>query len=107
MEIRCLRPITILPEFWLQQLNHDETLTSLICCVVDWSGSSLPGQLISSSAENDRIAARDVPAPPLSPDDFRSAASLEVSTKFREVLTVQFRRQAWGGRHWPLVMGDS
>ena len=70
---------------------------------MDWSGSSLPGQLISSSAENDRIAARDVPAPPLSPDDFRSAKSLEVSTKFREVLTVPETGMGWQA----LLMGDS
>ena len=38
---------------------------------MNWSGSSLPGQLVSSADENDRIAARDIPASPLSPDDFR------------------------------------
>jgi len=43
---------------------------------VDWSGSALPGQLDSSSRENDLIAARDVPGQPLSPEDFRSAESI-------------------------------
>ena len=41
--------------------------------LVNWSGVSLPGQLISSAPENNEIAARDIPASPLSPDDFRAA----------------------------------
>jgi len=44
--------------------------------LVNWSGSSLPGQLVSSADENDRIAARDIPVSPLSPDDFRSAETI-------------------------------
>ena len=46
---------------------------------VDWSGSALPGQLVSSSRENNLIAARDVPGQPLSPEDFRY---LILSTEF-------------------------
>ena len=38
---------------------------------VDWSGVSLPGQLVSSEDENLVTAARDVLAAPLTPDDFR------------------------------------
>ena len=38
---------------------------------VNWSGSSLPGQVLSSASDNDKVAARDIPGPPLSPDDFR------------------------------------
>ena len=41
--------------------------------LVDWSGIGLPGKLISSAPENNEIAARDIPASPLSPDDFRAA----------------------------------
>jgi len=43
---------------------------------VDWSGTVLPGGVLSSSDENERIAARDVPAQPLSLDEFRSAETI-------------------------------
>ena len=38
---------------------------------VSWAGVSLPGQSVSSDADNILRASRDTVADPLSPDDFR------------------------------------
>ena len=50
---------------------YDDKEIMLRVIAVNWSGSSLPGQVLTSASDNDKIAARDTPGPPLSPDDFR------------------------------------
>ena len=47
--------------------------------VIDWRSVRVPGQResVTSAEENDRIAARDIPAPPLSPTELEQPLSRE------------------------------
>ena len=49
--------------------------------VIDWRSVRVPGQResVTSAEENDRIAARDIPAPPLSPTELEQPLSREES----------------------------
>ena len=47
--------------------------------VIDWRSVRVPGQKesVTTAEENDRIAARDIPAPPLSPSELEEPLSEE------------------------------
>ena len=49
--------------------------------VIDWRSVRVPGQKesVTSAEENDRIAARDIPAPPLSPTELEAPLNGEES----------------------------
>ena len=49
--------------------------------VIDWRSVRVPGQResVTSAKENDRIAARDIPAPPLSPTELEAPLNGEES----------------------------
>ena len=49
--------------------------------VIDWRSVRVPGQResVTSAKENDRIAARDIPAPPLSPTELEEPFNEEDS----------------------------
>ena len=49
--------------------------------VIDWRSVKVPGQResVTTAEENDRIAARDIPAPPLSPTELEEPLNKEDS----------------------------
>ena len=49
--------------------------------VIDWRSVRVPGQResVTTAEENDRIAARDIPAPPLSPTELEEPLNREES----------------------------
>ena len=49
--------------------------------VIDWRSVRVPGQResVTSAEENDQIAARDIPAPPLSPNELEEPLNAEES----------------------------